>query len=96
MADDKRETVRRSEDNDVALRIETLETNQSKFLDVLLGPEDQWGVRRNEDGLVHKVDRIDRTLRNGGVRIKLPVGVWVAISVAIIAGSFQVLAAVVG
>ncbi len=92
---DERKEIRRSEDNDVALRILKLEQNQDRFLDVLLGPEDTWGKRQTEKGLVHKVDRIDKTISNGGVRVKLPMGVWVAISVAIIAGVFQVVAALV-
>ena len=95
MTDERRNGIRRSEDNNVALRIEKLEANQDRFLDVLLGAEDTWGKRQTETGLVHKVDRIDKTLSNGGVRIKLPGAVWVAIGVAIIAGVFQVIAALV-
>jgi len=95
MTDERREAVRRSEDNDVALRVAQLEENQAKFFDVLLGPEDAWGVRQSEQGMVHKVDRIDETLTNGGVKVRLPVAVWVAVVAAIIAGLFQVVAALV-
>ena len=93
---DERKGIRRSEDNDVAQRITQLETNQQKILDVMLGPEDTWGVRQTEQGTVYKVERIDNTLRNGGVRIRLPAGAWAAIVIAIIAGIFQVAAALAG
>ncbi len=37
------------------------------------------GGGRNRDGLVHSIDAITSTLSNGGVKIRLPVPVWVAI-----------------
>ena len=76
MTDDRREDVRRLEDQDLATRIEHLEATQAKTLDVLLGAEDTWGVRQHRKGLVHKVDSIKDQLSNGGVRVKLPVGLW--------------------
>ncbi len=76
MTDDRREDVRRLEDQDLATRIVELEATQAKTLDVLLGAEDAWGVRRSHKGLVHKVDEIKSQLSNGGVRVKLPVGLW--------------------
>ncbi len=77
MTDDRREDVRRLEDQDLATRIEHLEATQAKTLDVLLGAEDTWGVRQRKAGLVYKVEQIDDRLTNGGVRVKLPGGLWV-------------------
>ncbi len=76
MTDDRREDVRRLEDQEVATRIRELEIIQGKTLDVLLGPHDVWGVRVSRKGIVHKVDSIKSQLSNGGVRVKLPVGLW--------------------
>ena len=76
MTDDRREDVRRLEDQEISTRIEHLEATQAKTLDVLLGAEDTWGVRQHRKGLVHKVDSIKDQLSNGGVRVKLPVGLW--------------------
>ena len=89
MTDEKRETTRRLEDQEVIERIVNLESNQDKFMDVLLGPEDAWGVRKSDKGLVGKVERIDHTLTNGGVRVKLPAGLWVLLA-AITTGLFGV------
>lgn len=86
---DERKEIRRSEDNDVALRITNLEANQAKFFDVLLGPEDAWGMRQSEKGMVHTLDRIDTTLRNGGIKVRLPAGLWVLLA-AITTGLFGV------
>ncbi len=77
MTDDRREDVRRLEDQDLATRIVELEATQAKTLDVLLGAEDTWGVRKSHKGLVYKVDEIKSQLSNGGVRVKLPAGLWV-------------------
>jgi hypothetical protein len=74
--DDRREDVRRLEDKEVAARIRELEITQEKTLDVMLGPLDAWGVRQSRKGLVHKVDSIKAQLSNGGVRVRLPVGLW--------------------
>ena len=77
MTDERRNGIRRAEDNDIAARIVKLEENQDRFLDVLLGPEDTWGKRQERKGLVWKVDSIKTQLSNGGVRVKLPAGLWV-------------------
>lgn len=77
MTDDRREDVRRLEDQDLATRIDNVEGTVAKLLDVLLGAEDTWGVRQHQKGLVHKVERIDDRLTNGGVRVRLPAGLWV-------------------
>ena len=76
MTDDRREDVRRLEDQEISTRIEHLEATQAKTLDVLLGAEDTWGVRQERKGLVYKVDSIKNQLSNGGVRVKLPAGLW--------------------
>ena len=67
-------------------------------LDALLGSTSRQmdgTVIRNDDGLLARVDRIERKLDNGGVRIKLPWPAWGAIWVAIIAGVAQVAAAAI-
>ena len=85
----RREDTRRSEDIEVALRVDQLEQNQEKFFDVLLGPKDRWGERETEKGMEAIVQRIDRTLSNGGVRVKLPPGLWLLLA-AITTGLFGV------
>jgi hypothetical protein len=89
MTDDRREDVRRLEDQDLNTRIEHLEDTQAKTLDVLLGAEDVWGMRKSHKGLVHKVDSIKAQLSNGGVRVRLPAGLW-ALLVAITTGLFGI------
>ena len=89
MTDDRREDVRRLEDQDLATRIQELEVTQEKTLDVMLGPHDAWGVRQGHKGLVSKVDSIKAQLSNGGVRVKLPAGLW-ALLVAITTGLFGI------
>ena len=59
MTDDNRKDVRRLEDQEMALEMENLKKTQAKTLDVLLGAEDAWGVRKSKDGLVHKVESIE-------------------------------------
>ena len=76
MTDEQREATRRLEDQEVALRVEKLEENQEKVFDVLIGPKDTWGVRDKEKGLQGTVTRIDETISNGGIRVKLPPGLW--------------------
>ena len=47
-------------------------------------------------GVLQEIRDINKVIANGGVRIKLPVGVWAAITVAVISGVFTVAAAVIG
>lgn len=53
------------------------------------------GAIERQGGLIAEVAALTKKLSNGGINIKLPVGAWVAIVVAIIAGVFQVIAAIV-
>ena len=94
MTDEQRETTRRSEDQEVALKVEKLEENQEKVFDVLIGPKDTWGVRDKEKGLQGTVTRIDETISNGGIRVKLPPGLWVLLA-AITTGLFGVGVAII-
>jgi hypothetical protein len=83
-----------------------LEKNVNQIIDVLEGaavPQlfDQPAVRN--DGLVDKVDTlvsdmatVKDALGNGGVKVRLPVGAWVAIVVAVVAGVSQIIAAIAG
>jgi len=61
------------------------ETN-GRILDVLMGPNqlqmDGTEHRDQSLGLVAKVEQIDRRLVNGGLKVRLPVGLW-ALLVAI-------------
>jgi len=70
-----------------------IQASQSRIYDVLMGPEllqpDGSLIRDTDQGLVAKVDRIDHTLTNGGVRVKLPPGLWVLLA-AITTGMFGV------
>ena len=106
---DRRETVNRSEEqlpDDV--RIDELERNQGLVNDKILGPKelDQDGkpildldgapIRRTKEGMDHKVNWMYGEMSNGGIRIKLPPGAWVAIIVAIVTGLFNIAAAVAG
>lgn len=85
--------------NDLEQRTTNLEADRDRLFDALLGQRvqkvDGSVVRDTEAGIEHKVDYVYQKVSNGGVRVKLPVGAWVAIVVAIIAGVFQVLAAFV-
>ncbi len=81
-------------DNERLLKLEQV------FYDTMLGPEDALGQRVGELGMKYRVDttsdKVDymyEKFTNGGIRVQLPRGAWVAIVVAIIAGVFQVVAA---
>jgi hypothetical protein len=54
------------------------------------------GLIVREGGLISEVSNLTSTMRNGGLRIKLPPAAWVAIFVAIVTGLFNVWAAVAG
>lgn len=78
-----------------------LETQVEELATAVMGPKQSTfagGGRREEDGLVHKVEiLVDKLSSTGnGVRVSLPAGAWVAIIVAIIAGVAQVAAAIAG
>ena len=45
-------------------------------------------------GLINEVAQLTKKLSNGGIKIKIPPAVWVAIVVAIITGAFNVWAAI--
>jgi len=68
------------------------------LIEILEGPEIRRldGSTERTGGVLDDLSDIKHQLSNGGVRIKLPVGVWAAISVAIVSGLFTVVAAVVG
>ncbi len=61
-----------------------LQDGQTRIYDVLMGPNlkqmDGTQRRDKEQGLVGKVEKIDHTLSNGGVRVKLPPGLWVLLA----------------
>lgn len=48
-----------------------------------------------EGGLIREIDAIRRQLNNGGVRVKLPIGAWVAIVVASIGGFATIISALI-
>ncbi len=100
MVDDRRDSVRRQEDQDMAIRIDELEQGQERLFSTLLGPNEQQldGSlrRRKEQGMEFKVDAMYQAFTNGGVKIRLPAGAWVAIVVAIIGGVSTVAAALFG
>ncbi len=61
-----------------------LKAGQARTYDVLMGPEvlqmDGTTKRDKKQGLMGKVEKIDNTLSNGGVRVKLPPGLWVLLA----------------
>jgi hypothetical protein len=71
-----------------------------QIIDILEGPEVRQPFGQpstRTDGLVDQVESLKQlvagirdTLANGGIRVKLPVGAWVAILVAVIAAIAQV------
>jgi len=69
-----------------------------QLLHILEGPEIRRldGSVERDGGVLKEVRDINAIIANGGVRIKLPVGVWGAIIVAVLSGIFTVVAAVVG
>jgi len=70
-----------------------LKAGQARTYDALMGPQvkqmDGTVRRDKEQGLMGKVEKIDMTLSNGGVRVKLPPGLWVLLA-AITTGLFGV------
>jgi len=83
-------------------RFNAFETDANKRWDQLLhileGPEIRHldGSVERVGGVLQEIRDINKVIANGGVRIKLPVGVWAAITVAVISGVFTVAAAVIG
>jgi len=83
-------------------RFEKFETHANERWDQLLhileGPEIRHldGSVERDGGVLKEVRDINAIIANGGVRIKLPVGVWAAITVAVISGLFTIAAAVIG
>jgi len=69
-----------------------------QLLHILEGPTIRHldGTVERIGGVLDEIRDIKTVLANGGVRIKLPVGVWAAITVAVISGVFTVAAAVIG
>jgi len=69
----------------------------TRLIDVLEGSPRKMpsGEIVREGGLIAEVSELNRSMRNGGVKIKVPPAVWVAIVVAIITGMFNVWAAFV-
>ncbi len=69
-----------------------------RILDVLMGPEVEQmdGTKRRDEslGLVAKVDRIDNRLVNGGVKVKIPPGMWVLMA-GIVGGLATLIAAMI-
>jgi len=114
MTDDRREDMRRSDDQSLAGKLDdhiedfnelksvlltgefvlpsgitaneaveehvALHDGQDRILDVLMGPEveqmDGSKLRNKSLGLVAKVEQIDNRLVNGGLKVKLPAGLW--------------------
>jgi len=70
----------------------------SDLLEILEGPEVKRldGSTKRSGGVLDDLSDIKHQLSNGGVKIKLPAGVWAAIGVAIVSGMFTVAAAVIG
>ncbi len=119
MTDDRREDVRRSEDQSLSGKLDdhiedfnefksvlltgefvlpsgitaneaveehaALHDGQDRILDVLMGPEveqmDGTKLRNKSLGLVAKVEQIDNRLINGGLKVKLPAGLWALLAV---------------
>lgn len=71
---------------DLEDRLETVEGNVEELAGAVIGPQQsrlKGGGRDEEAGLIAKVDELIETLQNGGLKIKLPVSVWVAIVAAL-------------
>lgn len=72
--------------SDLEARIGSVEENVEELAAAVVGPkvsEFRGGGRAEEEGLIAKVDELIRTLNNGGIKIRLPVAVWVAIIAAL-------------
>lgn len=41
------------------------------------------GGGRHEDGLVHKVDTIEKVVTNGGMQVKIPAWFWLVMSLVV-------------
>lgn len=105
MTDDRRDAIRRSEDQVIATAIEELRgmresdverlaTLEAVFYDTMLGEKDAFGRRKTEEGMKHRVDFMYEKFANGGVRIQIPAGMWVFLA-AVATGLFGVLAALI-
>lgn len=81
-----------------------LESNQERIITLLTGDKGNAlagrqaspGLLANVNTLTSDVDWIKGEISAHGVKVRLPMGAWVAIWAAIIAGMFQVVAALVG
>lgn len=81
-----------------------LESNQEKIITLLTGDKGNAlagraaspGLLSNVNTLTSDVEWIKGEISGSGVKVRLPMGAWAAIWVAIIAGLFQVLSALVG
>ena len=71
---------------DLEQRIGHVEKNVEELAIAVVGPkvsDFRGGGRAEEEGLIAKVDELIRTLNNGGIKIRLPIPVWVAIIAAL-------------
>lgn len=70
----------------------------AELMDVLEGPQVKHldGTVVRTGGVLDQINQIDKRLSNGGIKIKIPAGAWIAIVVAVIAGLFQIGTALVG
>lgn len=76
-----------------------LEYNIEELAGALLGPPRSalaGGGREESEGLAYQVKDINRKLSNGGIRIKLPWGVWAAVIAAVSGIVIQLIATLGG
>lgn len=105
MTDERRHDDRRTEDMRLAEAVSAANYANAdhshdeiiRLIEVLEGKAHLMpsGLVMREGGLISEVAALTKRLSNGGINVKLPVGAWVAIGVAIIAGLAQVAAAIV-
>ncbi len=69
----------------------------SDLLDILEGPEQRSldGSVERSGGVLEDIGDIKHQLSNGGVKVRLPVGVWAALILAVVGGAFTIIAALV-
>ena len=91
MTDDRRTEDRRADDATLAsafeVHVERYNAFEARIDEGLLGPQELQmnGEYVRKGGLVDDVEEIKKALKNGGVKIRIPPGVWALLGIIVTA-----------